>query len=61
VELAQARYEAGGMDFVQFQTVLRSAADAERQEADARLQLALAWVTLQQRLGTPVASTAGAP
>ena len=57
VELARARYEAGALDFVQYQSVVRSSADAERQEADARLQLALAWVTLQQRLGAP----AGAP
>ena len=57
VELAQARYEAGALDFVQYQSVVRSSADAERQEADARLQLALAWVTLQQRLGARV----GAP
>ena len=53
VELARARYEAGALDFVQYQTVVRSSAEAERQEADARLQLALAWVTLQQRLGAP--------
>lgn len=55
VELAQVRYESGAMDFVQFQTVVRSAADAERQEVDARTQLAVAWVQLQEKLGAPIA------
>ena len=55
VELAQARYEAGGLDFVQFQLVLQRLADGERQEAEAELALALAEVQLRLRTGEPAA------
>lgn len=54
VELTQERYQIGGVDFVQLQSVLRSAADAERAENDARVQLAIAWVTLQEKLGVVI-------
>ena len=54
VELAQARYEAGGLDFVQYQSVLLRAAESERQEAEAELALALAEVQLRLRAGEPV-------
>ncbi len=53
VELTQERYQAGGVDFVQLQSVLRSAADAERAELQARLDLATGWVTLREKVGTP--------
>jgi len=51
VELARERYQAGATDFVQFQLVVRNAAEAERGELDARVQLAIAWVQLEQRVG----------
>ena len=53
VELARERYQAGATDFIQFQQVQRSAAEAERQELDARLQLAVAWAQLQEKVGAP--------
>ncbi|HEY0971043.1 MAG TPA: TolC family protein, partial [Gemmatimonadales bacterium] len=51
VELTQERYQAGGVDFVQLQSVLRSAADAERAELQARLDLATGWATLREKVG----------
>src|SRR5690606_5980324 len=53
-DLARERYRAGATDFVQYQLVLRNAAEAERGELDARVQLAIAWVQLEQRVGGPV-------
>lgn len=61
VELAQRRYEAGGLDFVAFQNVLLRAADSERQEAQAELELALAEVQLRLRSGEPVVSPSVVP
>ena len=55
VEMAQTRYQNGALDFVQLQSVLSSAATAERQEVDARTQLAVAWVALQEKLGVAIA------
>ncbi|MHB1222619.1 MAG: TolC family protein [Gemmatimonadaceae bacterium] len=53
-ELARERYRAGATDFVQYQLVLRSAAEAERGELDAGLELAVAWVQLERTVGGPV-------
>lgn len=52
-DLARERYRAGATDFVQYQLVLRNAAEAERGELDASVQLAIAWVQLEQRVGGP--------
>lgn len=54
VELARQRYEAGATDFVQYQLVVRNAAEAERGELDARVRLAVAWVQLEQKVGGAV-------
>ncbi|HEX6630754.1 MAG TPA: TolC family protein [Gemmatimonadaceae bacterium] len=54
IALTQERYEVGGLDYIVLQTVLGQAAAAERQEMTARLQLANAWVALQEKLGAPV-------
>ncbi|HEU4631733.1 MAG TPA: TolC family protein [Gemmatimonadaceae bacterium] len=54
VALTQERYQVGGVDYIVLQTVLGQAAAAERQEMNARLQLAIAWTTLQEKLGASV-------
>ena len=58
VELARARYESGGLDFLQYQQVLQRAAETERQEAEAELALALAEVQRRLRSGEPVVGPA---
>jgi len=51
VELAAERYRAGALGFPEFQLVSDRAASAEREAVDARVALANARVTLEERLG----------